>query len=315
MERIVDGILFKGQRVADAWDVRTWRANGVMERSARSVIAWEEVGPAGTLPMTREEYRAYLPTVYDGKKLLERLAELDQEEDDRKAASIQKSAQRAKQMCRRLIIAGGFDELLTLTYRENQGDRELCKHHFKLWVMRMKDALGDFQYCASFERQERGAMHVHVACRRLPKLGLFGRFKVKAWRLGTQCWRGVVKVLGGLCFVGGKNRKGNQRHKKMALAKIAQYVSKYIMKDYADSPSGSNRYSRTNSVQLPKAELLRLTQCSFRELIELTFEAGEGDVIVSHRVGEYKDSLWLVTEALQFEDGDRRSRLVQGLAA
>lgn len=279
MERIVDGILFEGQFVPDAWDVRTWTCNGVMERSARQVVEWTEKGLVPPLdPLDPVRDAAYI--------------------EEMRQRALEKSARRAKQMCRRVIIAEGFTELLTLTYRENMGDRDACKRHFKLWVQRMKRALGDFRYCASFERQKRGAMHVHVACHRLPAHVQFKGAKIKAWKLGTECWRGVVGAGNGLCFVGGKSRTGAPRAARMSLAKMAAYVSKYITKDYAECPEEKNRYSRSNGAPVPKSEVMRFTNCTLRELIELTFEQGEGYVLVSHRVGHFKDSLWLVTERL-----------------
>ncbi len=277
MERIVDGILFEGKYVPNAWDVRTWRANGVMERSARQVIEWREVGHVPPLDNWDEERDAALI-------------------EERRQQALRKSAQRAKQMCRRVIITEGFNELLTLTYRENQGDRDKCKRDFKVWVQRMKRALGDFRYCASFERQERGAMHVHIACHKLPQHAKYKGVKIKAWKLGTECWRGIVGENNGLCFVGGHTKNGGKR-RNLTLAKMAAYVSKYIMKDYEDAPEESNRYSRSNGIPVAKPEVLRLTNCSLRDLIVLSFEQGDGDIIVSHRIGHFKDSLWLVTEA------------------
>lgn len=315
MEKIVDGILFEGHRIEDAWEVRTWRANGVMERSARQCVEWREVGPV-TPPMTREEYLAFLHDEYghDPVKLKKRLKELAQEDEDRKARSLKKSAQRAKQACRRAIITEGFDELMTLTYRENQLDRELCKKHFKEWVRRMKRALcgdvqttdedgvittkwqdGQFRYCASFERQERGSMHVHIATHKLPQHARFKGTKVKAWQVGTKIWRAIVGENNGLCFVGGKTRFGGVA-KVMGLAKMASYVSKYIMKDYEDAPVGSNRYSRSVGAAIAKPEVLRLTQCTLLDLMILTFEQSPGDTIISHRVGHWKDSMWLCVD-------------------
>jgi hypothetical protein len=277
MQRIVDGILFEGQQVPDAWDVMTWEANGVRERAVRPVYEWREVGPVPELDKVDEEKDA------------------EWVEEQRQRA-LQKAAQRAKQMCRRVIISEGFDELLTITYREVQGDRELCKRHFKEWVRRMKRALGgSFRYCASFEVQERGAMHVHVACHRLPKHATHKGVKVVGWKLGTEVWRSIVGQDNGLVFVGGKPKNGKWR-KRWTLAKMAAYVSKYIMKDYAEAPLGANRYSRSDGIEVGEVHKIRLTRCTLAEAIAVTFECGEGDVVVSHRVSRWKDSVWLCTE-------------------
>lgn len=286
MDRIIDGILFEGKPLPGSWDVRTWRNNGVLERSARQAYQWTEIGvlPDG------------VPLDACGNPILPR-DDTPEEVEEKRLRSLQKAAQRAKTMCRRVIITEGFNELLTVTYRENQEDRAVCKKHFKEWVRRMKAAIGPgFRYCASFERQERGAMHVHVATHRLPKLANYKGVKVKAWEVGTKIWRDIVGVNNGLCFVGGKPKWAKGPRRNMSLAKMAAYVSKYIMKDFEDSPSESNRYSRSNGTVVSKPELMRLNNCSVRDLIQLVFECGEGDVLVDLRLNRWHDGLWLCTE-------------------
>jgi hypothetical protein len=278
VQRIVDGILFEGNALPDSWEVSTWRANGITERSVRPVIAWHEIGPVPPLDPIDPERDA------------EWLAEC-------RERSLKKAAQRAKTACRRVIIAEGFDELLTITYRENQGDRELAKKHFKEWVRRMKRALGgEFRYCASFERQGRGAMHVHVACHKLPPHVQQRGVKVLGWKLGTQVWRSIVGADNGLVFVGGKSKFGGPRAQQMTLARMASYVSKYIMKDYADAPLGANRYSRSDGMPLPEVERVQLLGCSLAEVIAVSFECNDGDVVISHRLNRWHDAVWLCTE-------------------
>lgn len=312
MQRIVDGILYEGNRLENAWDVSIWESRGHREVSARQVVEWSELGP---VPPLKE-----LDSVED--------AEFIEEQHQR---ALKKAAQRAQTMCRRIIKAEGFDELLTITYRENQTDRAECKKHFKEWVRRMKRALGglvdvvdqvtgeiskkwkdgNFRYCASFERQDRGAMHVHVACFKLPKHAVHKGVKIEGWRLGTDVWRGIVDyeaegpsrssdkrpmVVNGLVFVGGKSKWSKKRRKNMSAAKMASYVSKYIMKDYAESPMGANRYSRSNAIEVAKPVHVRLCGASLADAIGAMFECKDGDVVVSHRLGTFKDSYWLCTE-------------------
>ncbi|TAM39758.1 MAG: hypothetical protein EPN61_12015 [Burkholderiaceae bacterium] len=285
MERIVDGILFEGKRVANCFDVKTWSANGVMERSIRPVMEWTELGPAPG------------PLFDLFGNLMEPTPASDAELEEKRQRKLQQSAMRAKTMCRRVIITEGFDELLTLTYRENQTDRDLCKAHFKEWYRRMKRALKTFRFCASFEVQQRGAMHIHIATHKLPEHAHYKGVKIKAWQLGTRIWRDIVGADNGLCFVGGKSKFGKGRRKNMSLAKMASYVSKYIMKDYENAPEQSNRYSRSNGTVVGEVHTMRLNG-SLLDLMVVTFECGEGDVIVSHRVGRFGDSAWLCTEAV-----------------
>lgn len=279
MERIIDGLRFVGERVPNCWDVRSWSCNGVVERSARQVIAWTESEltgwPEHDLP--------------DPLRDAEWIAE-------QHAKALKKSAARAKTKCRQFIVSEGFDEMLTLTYRENQSDRVLCKKHFGIWQKRMKRALGDFRFCASFEVQERGSMHVHIATHKLPQHASYRGSKVRAWQVGTRIWRDIVGADNGLCFVGGKSKFGApQKRCSISLYKMAKYVSKYILKDYELAPDESNRYSRSNGVVGGVVDKVRLTG-SLPEIIACCFECRDGDVLVDHRVSYFKDSWWMTSE-------------------
>lgn len=297
MERIVsiggERVLMRGHVVEDAWEVFTRQCNGHRELSFKNRVIWEDTGERA--PDTVDVYLQG----FDGVELAERKAQHEKELEEKREKAREKNAQRAKTKCRWIIKAQGLNELLTLTYRENQQDRALCKKHFETWVRRMKSALGGkFIYCASFERQDRGAMHVHVACHKLPQHGVRKGEKIKAWKLGTEIWRSIIGEDNGLCFVGGKTRHGGHR-RNLSLAKLAAYVSKYIMKDYHDAPLESNRYSRSNGLEVPKAERMCFNGLTFEQMVELAFQCADGDVIVSHRVTRDRWSggrYWLVTE-------------------
>ena len=274
---------FTGERVENCFDVRTWSCNGVMERSARQVVAWtESIIPDGWVQNLDEP-----DPVKDAEWL-----------EERRLNSLKKSARRAKTQCRHFIISEGFDEMLTLTYRENQPDRALCKKHFEMWYGRMKRALGGFRFCASFEAQERGSMHVHVATHKLPKLAKYKGVKIKAWEVGTRIWRDIIGADNGLCFVGGKASKwGKGRRKNMSLAKMAAYVSKYILKDCETLPAEANRYSRSNGQVIAAIHTIRLNG-TMAEIVAACFECKDGDVMVDHRISHFKDSWWLCTEKM-----------------
>lgn len=284
MKKIITGfgepIQLEGSYNPTSWVVRVFEVNGHREISARNTIDWEEV--------------PYKPVVdlFPDQPSLQQI----QDAEDRRLLNLKRAASRAQTMCRRVIKAEGFNEMLTLTYREKQSDRELCKVHFKEWYRRMKRALGSFRFCASFEKQSRGAMHVHIATNKLPQHADYKGVKIKAWQLGTRIWRDIVGADNGLCFVGGKSKFGAPRKQAFSLGKMAAYVSKYIMKDFEDSPEESNRYSRSNGTALPKPKTMYFDNLSMMEILGLVFECGEGDVIVSHRVDAERGSYWLCTE-------------------
>lgn len=302
MERIVtlpDGQrkVFKGHVCEDAWEVFSRKVAGHHEVSVRNMVTWEETDDVP--PLSWDEYISQ----FEGEEFEKRLKEREREMEERREKKREQNARRAKTACRMYIKSAGLNELLTLTYRDNQEDRALCKRHFKEWARRMKKALGgSFVYVASFEKQDRGAMHVHVACHKLPKLATHKGVKVPAWKVGTAIWRDIVGLsadgkTGGLCFVGGKGN-GNKRYTR-SIAKIAAYVSKYIMKDFKGSPLESNRYSRSESLEMPKAVRMVFNGLTPAQMIDLVFECGQGDVIVSHRVTRDNWSgcrYWLVTE-------------------
>ncbi|MFS4549094.1 hypothetical protein [Comamonas resistens] len=304
MERIItaptgERIVIQGEVLEDAWDVYVKRVNGHREISFRNAVIWSETDKLAPPPFDPEAYLSQ----FDGEDREWRERELEEEAEARRLKKLEQNAQRAKSACRWFIKANGLNELLTLTYRENQEDRDLCKKHFKEWVRRMKSALGGrFVYCASFERQDRGAMHVHIACHKLPKHATHKDVKIKGWELGTKVWRSIVGKDNGMCFVGGR-KTPQGRIKQRSIAKIASYVSKYITKDYKDAPDESNRYSRSDSKNgiacMPKAEKIRIWGASLQDMIEMTFQCAEGEVIVSHRLTLERFEgarYWLVTE-------------------
>lgn len=294
MERIIDGRLYEGKRVPDAWEVRVWEQAGHREISASNVIQWVEVGAA---PSNLPEGLPPGSFVFDAAELA-KLAEREKEDaEQRRLDNLRRNANRAKTACRRIIKAEQFDELLTLTYRDNQQDRTLCKKHFKEWVRRMKTHLGGtFRYCASFERQDRGAMHVHLAVHKLPQHAVHKGVKIKGWELGTAVWHTVVGKDNGLCFVGAKKRWSGEKRMPLGRARMAAYVSKYIMKDYADAEASSNRYSRSNGLPVVKPQVHVFSRATLAEVISLIFTMGEGDVIVDHNASEASGRYWLCTE-------------------
>jgi hypothetical protein len=291
-------VLYRGQTLPDTWDVRVWESAGHRETSARRTVRWEEIGPV--LPLQSwDEYIAGADSEKE-RKVREAMRDAEQVEKDEK--NRRSSAKRAKTMCRRVIKTAYFDELLTITYRENQTDVDLFKRHFKEWVRRMKRALGAFEYCAGFEPQDRGAWHAHVSCRKLPKTVEVDGVKVESWRLGTQIWRSIVGRTadgkeGGMVFVGGKDRFGRPRRERMSCAKMAAYVSKYITKHAELFPAEKNRYSRSNGIVPGKPYMMTLVGlATVFDVLAVAFDARPGEAVVAHRAKPDDAAYWLCTE-------------------
>jgi hypothetical protein len=255
-----------------------------MERTVRPVYAWEEVGEA-------PDWMMHPHDEVDPVKDADWLAE-------QKEKNLRRAAKRAKQACKWFIVTERFDELLTLTYRENQTDEALAKVHHKEWVRRMKRALGGvFRYCTGFEPQKRGAWHMHVATHKLPQHVEHKGVKIQAWKLGTAIWRDIVGHDNGLCFVGGKPSKwGTKRRKNMGLYKMANYVSKYITKHYELMPDSVNRYSRSNGAAKVEVDVQFYPARDVGELIALCFEQAECSEVVAHRLAMASEFWILATE-------------------
>lgn len=287
MFRIIDGVLYEGKVSYDAWDVRIWEANGHREVSASRPVVWQE-------------HHALSDVAKD--LMVEHEAELTEAEKEAMAAdkrerNLERAARRARTKCRRLIKAAQFNEMLTLTYRENQTDRELAKRHFKEWVRKMRRALPGFAYVGAPEPQARGSWHIHVSTWKLPKHVEYAGVKIPAWRLGTEVWRSIVGEDNGMCFVGGKDRHGRPRRDRMSVAKNAAYVSKYITKGYADAPSEVNRYSASDGLSDGgRPECWRLADVDVVGVAELFAELGVGETVVAMSLSKMQDRFWFCVE-------------------
>ena len=192
----------------------------------------------------------------DPSRTLERAIERDcralapRGEGDREA-SIAAACRRAKQRVRQTCKAMAVNSLWTLTYRENQTDRDLCLKHLDAFRRRVVDLLGQWRYVAVLERQERGAWHVHLATHALPRVLLRGGVRAKSWDVMRAVWRSVTGELGGN-FDEAKRRGRWGTHKRIKGAHgIAAYIAGYVAKDIEASPLNRKRYSRSEGTELP----------------------------------------------------------------
>lgn len=152
-------------------------------------------------------------------------------------ASIARATRRARANARIRCKASAFDSLFTFTYRANVQDRDLVARHWKEVVRRVRRVIPDFAYLAVIERQQRGALHLHVATHRLPPALDWKGVKVKSWSVLRAIWRDVVGELGG------NFDESKRRHRSRASSlRIAKYVTKYIAKDFDDGELNRKRF-------------------------------------------------------------------------
>ncbi|MBN9430182.1 MAG: hypothetical protein J0H09_27135 [Burkholderiales bacterium] len=153
------------------------------------------------------------------------------------AANRERAARRARSECCARLKAIRADRMITLTYRENMTDRDRLARDWKEFVRRVRRVMG-FDYVATYERQKRGAWHMHV--------GVHGR---QNYRLLRSVWRSIVGADGGNIDVRNPFKQRGLRHK------LAAYMSKYIAKNAVDGESGERRVWCSKGINRPDREV------------------------------------------------------------
>lgn len=281
MLKNVAGIWMEGKPSATEYNMRLYHlGNGHKEVVIGRPTVWQEVSP---------ELARVLGD--DWEALLAKQREEDAE--FREEANRKRAARRAKTKVRRLVKVMGLDALLTLTYRENQTDQQLCKVHMKEFVRRMRRLLPGFQYVAAFETQKRGAWHIHLATHALPRDLPWHGVKVKSFNVVRAIWRSVVGDLGGNI-----DQQRRKRFSKQSSGKLAAYLSKYMLKAFEEGDDWSNRYSASTGGEVPEAVLLRFKAATMAELIGLAFdEVAQGQCECMTWLSNYGDTFFLSTES------------------
>lgn len=219
--------------------------------------------------------------------------------------ALEKSARRAKQGCSHKIKEAGFSSLLTCTTRENITDFDLFRQHWAAMLRKLAAHIPDFAAVFAFERQGRGAWHVHAAIHKLPVYlwvpqgsgRAAKRVMVRSWDYIRRLWRGIVGD-GNIDVDGHRKRRGKRGGHRAheSLARLAGYVSKYLTKDHATGPAGRNRWGSTQGIKPPKPAVRQLPAMPLHEAIELAFHLPEGHRIVQHRVSRFGRFWWLYSE-------------------
>lgn len=282
MERIIGRDMYEG-KYADEYEVILRDlGHGQKEASISRSVWWEHTGT-----MTDAAYAQYLDTL-EAWKASPAGIEAAQEREQRNR---ERSARRAKAKVRRICKSMGVDSLLTLTYRENMQDLEACKKHLKEFVRRVRKLVPGFAYVAAFERQKRGAWHVHLAIHSLPFSLPWAGVKVKSYSVIRAIWLRVVGDLGG--NIDQSRRKRNSRKTP---AKIAAYVSKYILKAFEQGEDHSNRYS-SSTYSIPDAVRIRLQGAALSDIIALVYlHLGQDGTLTNPWMNAWGDRFFLTAE-------------------
>lgn len=231
---------------------------------------------------------------------------------------------KAKTRCRHRIKSHNLRQMMTCTYKENMQDFDRVRRDWKAFVRVLAKVVKGFRAVWGFERQDRGAWHVHAAIDKLPpwlidkKGNRVRSFKfVRAmWVRITGTWEGAEN--GTVNFDGhNKTKLGTPAKwtREQSLAQIAGYIAKYLTKDYGEGLAGRNMWGSSQHMDTGKVDVFELPEMPWWQAIDLAFELREGERIAAHRVDRFGHFWCLHTEPLDSDDGIRQPRLVQGLVA
>lgn len=162
-------------------------------------------------------------------------------EGDR-AKNIDRAGRRAKTTVRRLCKMIKADCMMTLTTRENIQEYDRMDAYFKAFRKRL-EAIGGLVYVATYEKQKRGALHIHIACQQFPAwLKNEHGVRVKSYALISSIWSRVIgRGNGNVNFTRPRGRNSGHR--------IASYISKYVTKEISgliDPETGRVNEDRLN---------------------------------------------------------------------
>ncbi len=185
----------------------------------------------------------------------------DEEKEQARLESVERASRRAKQAVHHLVRSIGADHMLTLNQRENITDVERYDAILKRFIrlVRQKDLIGsalvtrklkrNWAYVAVREKQERGALHYHIAC--------VGKQDIKLLR---ACW---YVALGGSVNDSHENALGqiDVQYRKKRFSGLTDlyknealigYLTKYISKSFEDvEDTGMRRYKASSEIQRP----------------------------------------------------------------
>lgn len=137
--------------------------------------------------------------------------------------SAEVAAKRAKRKVRHLCKLLRARYMVTLTTREAITDIDRFQKLFQEFVRRIR-LVSNFQYVATHELQQRGALHLHIAVANR-----------QDYKLLWSIWHRVVGKGQGRVHVSSGNRKAS-------INKIAAYISKYIAKSFETGELNRRRY-------------------------------------------------------------------------
>lgn len=198
----------------------------------------------------------------------------DEEQAERDVENRQRAAKRAKQNVRHLVKSVFADHMLTFSWRENMIDRARAAVEWKEFVRLFRVRYPDWQYLAVLEKQERGALHIHVAVHGKQDI----RWLLRCWLLAigqapsdVSAWlvdgvKLAERSLGAVNVEPPKKRWGGAS-KQWKRDKLAGYLTKYIGKEFEEAEKHAKKYWHSRGVQRPQIERFWLKATTYAEAV------------------------------------------------
>jgi hypothetical protein len=252
-----------------------------------------------------------VPRVRDDEDMNER------EQEQRQAANWERAVRRAKQSIRWLCKQMAADRLFTLTYRANVEDREQVKADFKEFLrlvrkggfnyrtkggeIRRAPPQKGWKYVAVLERQDRGALHIHVAVKGWQRVEVLRAawYRAASGLDGCRCCDGLesgADTPGAVNVTSPRDFGKNRRDWKTAA--LAGYITKYLSKTFNECCADKKRYWHSCDVTLPPKQGFFLASTNMLDAIKGALKYANGvyglDVnSIMHWVSWGCDCYWL----------------------
>lgn len=197
-----------------------------------------------------------------------------EEQAERDAENRQRAAKRARQNVRHLVKSVFADHMLTFSWRENMTDRARAAAEWKEFVRLFRVRYPSWAYLAVLEKQERGALHIHVAVQGKQDI----RWLLRCWLLAigqapedVSAWLvGGVKLgeksLGAVNVEPPKKRWGGGS-KQWKRDKLAGYLTKYIGKEFDEAEKNAKKYWHSRNIIKPEIERFWLKATTYAEAV------------------------------------------------
>ena len=217
------------------------------------------------------------------------------------AANQSRAVRRSKQNIRWLCKVMEADRLFTLTYRDNQLDREQTRADFTKFLRLVRSGwkgnvgVKDWKYVAVLEKQERGAYHIHCAVKGWQRIN----FLRKAWHkaLGYKEEQFGENSPGNVNVTNPEKSRWGHTGREWKVNKLAGYLTKYLSKTFDSASAEKRRYWHCRDLIQPKKQRFWINATNMFDAIKSTvelldFQVGLGNSF-NHWLSTSNDSYWI----------------------